>query len=388
MKRTTWVRIVMALSLVLPLSGCWDKIEVKELGIVMGIGLDYADGDQPIQLTLQTVKPSAGQNGEPKGNGSTKAYETYVIRGETVFDAFDQIDRISYKKIVLPHSKLIVIGKSLAEHGIAEISDYLLREKEIRPTSWLIVAESTAKEVLEGDLGTGSIPSSGLVTMLENLKSTSMAHPTNLTQFYMNVQGDTAAAVAPYVNKEGGRIKFESTAVFRKDRMVGTLNVNETRGLLWLEDRLFQGNATFPYMKGKSSLKKNVSVEIQKGHTRITPVFQAPDTITMVIECSASSHIRETEVQGAVLFEPEIIEDLEKAVVNLLTTRIQHTIDVAQKEMKTDFVGFADKFHNDYPSEWNRLKKDWKDVFPRIQTRITVNIEIDRQGITKNPIEI
>lgn len=369
-------------------SGCWDKIEVRELGIVMGMGLDYIEGSQPVQLTLQTVKPNGLQGGENMNGQSSKQFETIVSRGETVFDAFHNIQITSNKKIILPHSKLVVIGKQLAERGIADVSDYLLRDRQIRPTSWIVIADTTAKEMLESDLGLGAIPSAGLVTMLESLKETTLALPINLIQYFMRMQGDTEVTIAPVIQKSGNRVVLENTAVFDKDRMIGTLSLNETRGFIWLRNKLVIGDLTLPFNKDNSKLKENVSVDISKGTTKITPHFQAPDKITMEIKCTGLAHIRDAEMTNQVLFAPERIEELEQAVEELLTSRIQHTIDVAQKKIKADFIGFEDKFHNTYPQDWQRLHAEWDSIFPTIQTKITVQIEIDRQGITKNPLEL
>lgn len=380
---------IILVTLAIILSGCWDNIEVRELGVVMGIGLDYEEGDEPIQLTIQIVTPSPKQseNGQGSGSGSKK-YETVSVRGQTVYDAFLNIQKTSQSRIVLHHSKIVIIGKALAERGIEDVSDYLLREREVRPTSWLVVSSTTAKEILEGDLGTGSIPAAGLVTMQENFRHISTAHPSNLIHFYMNLQGDSEAAVAPIIQKSGKRILFEETALFHKNRMVGSLTLNETRGLLWLENKLDRGNATLPFEDENSGLKTNVSVEINRGFTRIRPHFSQPAEITMEIHCRGQAQIRDAEMNNKILFNSETISKLEQTVEELLTKRIMHTIEVAQQKYNVDFVGFNNKFHNRFPRHWKNLQEDWRSIFPTIKTNLTVEIEIVRQGITKNPPEL
>jgi spore germination protein KC len=370
------------------LSGCWDKIEVRELGIVLGMGIDYMEGEEPIRLTLQTVKPNGQQSAESKAGSGDDKFETLIVRGHTVFDAYNNIQKTSQKKVIFPHSKIIIIGRKVAEQGVASITDYLLREREIRPTSWIAVANTTASEMLESSLSVGAIPSAGLVTMMEGLRTSNLTHPTPLIEFYMRMQGDSQASIIPLIRKDGKHVKFEQTAVFFKDKMVGTISINETRGLLWLENRLVKGNVTFPYKNSSGNLLKNVSVEISKGHTRIIPRFTAPSEITIDIECRATGNIREAEIKNATMFNAGEIEQLEKATEAVISKRIEMTILKAQKEIKVDFIGFEEKFHNAYPKQWRELENDWLEIFPSIKTNVKVDIEINRQGVTKNPLQL
>ncbi|MFD1177907.1 Ger(x)C family spore germination protein [Paenibacillus puldeungensis] len=375
---------VLLMTLPVTLGGCWDNIEVRELGVVMGIGLDYEEGEEPIQLTLQMVAPS-GKQSEEGQSGGNKKYETYTVHGQTVFDAYQNMQKTSPKRTVLPHSKLVVIGKKLAEQGLTEVSDFLVREREVRPTSWIVVSDSTAREILESELGTGSIPAAGLVTMQENFLRSSTGNPINLIQFFMRMQGDAKAAVTPIIKKTGEHIQFEQSALFRRDRMIGTLSLNETRGLMWLESKVESGNVTLPFQNEGVKLQKNVSVEISRGHTNITPHFDGRDEITMDIRCKGWAQIRDTELANKILFSSQQIERLETAVETQLEERIQHTIDIARQKYKTDFLGFNNKFHNRYPQAWKSIGKDWDEIFPSIRTNLAVDIEIVRQGITKNP---
>lgn len=376
--------IIFLLAQSITLSGCWDNIEVRQLGVVMGIGLDYEEGDEPIQLTLQIVSPS-GKQSEEGQSGGNKKYETFTVRGQTVFDAYQNMQKTSPKRTVLPHSKLVVIGKKLAERGLTEVSDFLVREREVRPTSWLIVSDTTAREILDSELGTGSIPSAGLVTMQENFAMSSTSNPINLIEFFMRMQGDAKSAVTPIIKKSGEHIQFEKSALFRRDRMIGTLSLNETRGLMWLENEVKSGNITLPFQNEGVELQKNVSVELSEGHTRITPHFNGQDEITMDIRCKGLAQIRDAEMANKMLFTSQQIDQLEAAVETQLEERIQHTIDIAQQKYKTDFLGFNNKFHNRYPKVWKTIGKDWDEIFPSIRSNLVVDIEIVRQGITKNP---
>ncbi|MNP70084.1 Spore germination protein B3 precursor [compost metagenome] len=105
----------------------------------------------------------------------------------------------------------------------------------------------------------------------------------------------------------------------------------------------------------------------------------------MDIRCKGLAQIRDAEMANKMLFTSQQIDQLEAAVETQLEERIQHTIDTAQQKYKTDFLGFNNKFHNRYPKVWKTIGKDWDEIFPSIRSNLVVDIEIVRQGITKNP---
>ena len=78
----------------------------------------------------------------------------------------------------------------------------------------------------------------------------------------------TGAVAIPYVriklekHKEGKNIKFphiDGTAIFHRDKMVGTITESETRGILWLRDEI----------KGYTV---SVELEGEKGLVSLNPV--------------------------------------------------------------------------------------------------------------------
>ena len=64
---------------------------------------------------------------------------------------------------------------------------------------------------------------------------------------------------------------------------------------------------------------------------------------------------------------------------------LDQMITTAQKELKTDCIGFAESIHNYYPVEWKKIKNNWDDIFPTVDYHITCEVEILKTGLMGNP---
>lgn len=76
------------------LCGCSnDKIELNEISIVTGIGIDKISGDKPFLVTLEIIDPKSSRNNNnvsQKGNNSIIKTST----GKSIFDAIQDFSKI------------------------------------------------------------------------------------------------------------------------------------------------------------------------------------------------------------------------------------------------------------------------------------------------------
>ena len=125
------------------LSGCGNKIEMSQLGVVAGLGIDQIEGGY--RLTVQVVNPSYVAGKQPE----TLPVFSISSEGETLFDAYHELNSLTNKVLYLPHLSVIVIDEATAKEGINTVLDFVLRNVMIRPNITLTVANNaTAQDVL------------------------------------------------------------------------------------------------------------------------------------------------------------------------------------------------------------------------------------------------
>ena len=75
--------LVIPMLIIFAFTGCWDRKELNEVGIVMALGIDKDCKDGMIHLTSQVVRPSELKK---QGGGSMEpSYDLVTTTNETVF---------------------------------------------------------------------------------------------------------------------------------------------------------------------------------------------------------------------------------------------------------------------------------------------------------------
>lgn len=140
---------MLLLSLAWSVSGCWNSREIETLGFVMAVGIDKAQEEGKVQLTLLVAKPFALGGGE-KGTPQESPVWIFSSTGDTVFDAIRNGNSQSPRRLFFAHNRWIVFGEDFAIEGILPALDLWSRDGETRRTTQVAVAKGAkASDMLQ-----------------------------------------------------------------------------------------------------------------------------------------------------------------------------------------------------------------------------------------------
>lgn len=393
------------LFLLLNFSGCRDRHNVDELAVVIGVGIDRVSGEEPIMVTAQVVNAgmikSPGTEGG--GGGDSKPVIILTSQGKSFLEAIRNLSRTSPRRLFFSHNKIIVLGKNFAESDIAEVMDYLQRDREFRRTNLILVAEQTAKEVLAAKMDVEKLSALGLHIWL-NSKYQTFVYSINLNDFLLKLINDVGVSYAPLVSlkdtDQESKLKLEQTtgkpvensdkkhhaqiylqemAVFKNNHLIGTLNENETKSLLWLTNKLKEDTIVVPYQTAEGETE--FTIDILKETSKIIPHITTDGEINMEIVCQGEAALHEAGDLSPQVKDLQIYKWIEQETAKIVKTRLEQTINKAQNELKADFLGFGNQIHNYHPAEWHIIQEEWDQRFPEVQYNITVQVTINNAGI-------
>ena len=161
MEKVAKIFIIMV-SLLFVLSGCAGTggIELQQMGIVVGIGVDIKEDNEEevLCVTLEIA------NYSKSGNDKNPQLEDKILsgEGENITDAIYNVNKQLNKSLFWGHNKVIIFGKSIAEKGINQYIDAFVRNDEMRPNALLMIADGEAAEIFKGKCGLSSLVSNGL----------------------------------------------------------------------------------------------------------------------------------------------------------------------------------------------------------------------------------
>lgn len=225
------------------LSGCWDQVELPDLAIITAAAIDRLE-DGKTRISVQIFIPrtiTSGQTGEDPSSASTFVREGI---GDNLANAISKLQLNVPRRLFWGQCKLFIFGDELAKNGIRKEIDFLARHPSPRGKSLLYVSKGEARDILTliPPLERYSGEALRKVSQIEN------GMITTLKDVDMGLMGESESVSMPYIKKLSQNDKtrksnqtipvFEGTAVYKKDKMIGTLNMKETRGLLWLKDEV------------------------------------------------------------------------------------------------------------------------------------------------------
>jgi Ger(x)C family germination protein len=379
------------------LTGCFDRRELDTLGIVMGVAMDKAESEGDTELTVQIVNVAgassekkgksgggggAGGGGGEAGGTASKPFLNVSATGTNMNYVVHEMQHKMSRRIYMAHSQIIVIGEELAKNGVRDNLDFFARAPEARMTTNVFIAKGKAKDVLNITPEFEKMPSTELLKMLKDQKLTSHTPIVTEFDFVSNIITKTTSAVAPLVSiiEDGGkeRLDVKGSAVFKESRMVGELNETETRGMLYVQEKVKTG-VFLADIKGETA-----TVEIRRAQCRVTPVLYTDGTAEFNITADVTVGLGDQSGTFN-LSNPDNVVLMLNAASAIIKGEIKSAVDKS-KELDADVFGFGEYIHRKYPDQWQDMKTKWDELYRSIRANITVNVRADGSGRTVRPL--
>ncbi|MCX7749475.1 MAG: Ger(x)C family spore germination protein [Clostridia bacterium] len=408
----------VSLILVLFLSGCYDAEEVDGNAYIVAIGLDKGE-KQPLRLTLQyrnisstdggkKEEGSGGKNGpkneDDKKKGKQEGMIISTVECQTFFQGLQLLNKGTERRLNVTHAKMIIFSEELAKEGIGKHLATIMRYEEIRSVTKVLVTKEKAREFMEVNEPTlGAAPAKSLELLLKQTEYLSSYPMVSLYDLYVDIKNTYYQPLLPYasvndLNMEGkgpppegsdlGYLPGEvprtggseravmGSAVFDGDRMMGALNVDETRVVLAIRHEF---KRAYFSMKDPLAPGKYVVLDV---HSKRKPKIKVDTTGAVPqIFCSVTLEANINSIQSGYHYETEQEKKiLEKAFTDWFKPLMDKTIQKCRVEYKADVFRFGTY------GVWGFLTiKEWEDYnwieqFTKAKVTTEVSLDIRRSG--------
>lgn len=371
MKKKGWVLFLLSL-VILP--GCWDRVDLEDVAIVAGVGIDKKE--DKFQVTTQTIKP-----GEVKKSSK----QTVLIRsseGITIFEAVRNFIITRGKKQIWHHIDALIISEEMAREGVKPVIDFFSRDHEPRFRMNLFISKGTAKEILEIKSEAGPIPSISMKKALTEHKALSKAPIVEFHNFIERLMEPYQDAYLPYIHKGTQDFEIFGTAVFRRDRLVGELTPKETRAMLRALGELKGGIQVISYPSGEREEANYISIEIKQSASSMEARFKNGKP-TIIIEIEETGFLG--DMSQPIELNDEVFKEMEQVYADTIEKEVRRTVNKIQKDYKSNIFPFAGVIKRTDKQYWKEHQKHWEELYPELVVDIRVKTHIPQNGlITKH----
>ncbi|WP_276620986.1 Ger(x)C family spore germination protein [Syntrophomonas wolfei] len=345
-------------------SACWDIRELNNSAVCTGAGVELSREGKFI-FSGQMVKPSA-----PSESGTQTS--TAVVLSASGSGVADAARRFMLSLSRFPEWSSIstfVIGEELAREDLALLVDFLLRNRNPRPTVNLVLSRGcTPEEVLSLPMPLSPYSGKGLETILDlQEKQLGIYVPTNVHEFIHKLTTAGIEPVVPQVSIEEKKLFISGTAVFKGRRIVGSLNETESRGYRWMNARSFNGGIID--LGSPQNPSELVSLEVKQFTGKTTPKLEQ-DQLKMKITIRAELVFYEKSNSGELL-TLSWKEEMERLAAQKIKQEISACIKKSQL-LGSDILGWGYILQKHEPQLWESFSANWDDFFPTIESDIEV----------------
>ncbi|MFJ8064504.1 Ger(x)C family spore germination protein [Psychrobacillus sp. NPDC096426] len=384
-------KIIVLLSLIFLLAGCWDKRELNELAITMAIGIDKSDNGY--KVSAQVVVPSELSL---KGGPGHSQIVLFQATGLTVEEALRKLTKESPRIIYPGHLQMLVFGESLAKEGIGKALDFMSRNWEVRADFYVVVAkDSTAEEVLNVQTPLENIPSNNMFNILQKAKdNNSTTVGVKLADFIGDLERKGKEPVLTGIiitgDKKSGsnkqnldsitpsaRMQYDGLAIFKEDKLIGWLDEFDERGYNAITKHVKRAVTTVACPK-----EGELNLEIQRFQTKVKSktVNSSPEIdIKMDVEANVGAVECLIDIRNE-----KTITELEKTFETQIKKNIHHTIKTVQNDFNSDVFGFGATIYQQEPKVWGKVESNWEEEFPNLKVNVGVNVKIKYAGAIDN----
>jgi spore germination protein KC len=162
--------------------------------------------------------------------------------------------------------------------------------------------------------------------------------------------------------------------------MVGRINNNVTRGVLWLKNEIDTAVVT---VTPKEAKEGQVSLNLLRAHTELIPKIENKRWKITVKAVSDDEIVHNgTNLD---LMNPKFTEMIEQQLKEDIERSMKTALNQLQKNKKADIIGFAQAFHRKYPQEWKKAKERWSTIFPEVEVSFDIRANVRRPGMLTAP---
>lgn len=358
------------------LSGC-GKIEVNDACIPLSLGVDYRDNQLVVSAQLANpVNPE-------KSGGDTKQFRVITASGQTFTEAARNVNLSLASVPLWSHTQLSVLGENLAQDDISPVVDFLARNRHVRKNNFLVLAHQASPEEI---IAVKPILEPYTAIAIKNILKQQETQlgiytPVDTTEMLHRLSSPGIEVVVPMITidkqAKGDKLLLDGMAVFKKTRMIGSLNEAESRGYHLMRPKMISGGLFLV----PSPLDDNtwITIELSRSQAKITPQIKDRE-IKMKIEINAEGNFYEQGGSGN-LFSLEMFKQIEKASAQELDRQISLCISQAQT-LNSDILGWGEMIYRSDPDTWNTVAADWDQLFPGIPYEVDVKFALRRSYLT------
>lgn len=376
--------------------------DIDDMAYIIAIGIDKGK-EQNLSITFNVsipFKSGVGSNsGSSGGESSNDSKDTFTrtVECDTINSGMYKANNLVSKKLSLTHCKFIILSEEIASDGIYDYINTLENNLEIRASCNVLISSTDAKTFIENSKPILEVSTAQYYEIIEaSTKHTGYTSRTTLNTVYTSIDdtfGEFCTILGKVVDKEESQssntssndsssesksqnekeVEIGGLAVFKSDKFVGELNLDETLCYLLVCCKLKESQVSITNPFDEDNL---IDVHIlQTGKTK-----NKVQIINSIPHISSDIYIEATLLSSSSDFSAnskDDIKELENTISEYFKQSIMNYFNKISREYKSDICEFGRYAVKYFPTEQDWIDYDWSQKFEEAVFDVNVNIDLN-----------
>ncbi|GGA03963.1 germination protein BC [Paenibacillus marchantiophytorum] len=358
------------------LSGCWDKREIEQLGMIAGIALDQTEdpANSRIKVTQQFVNTTIGTKDEV-----VKGYYNLTDEGTNLFEIIRKASTRTDRSPYYTHLKVIILSdKITSTTQLLDLMNFFQRDHEMRRSVRVYFSKGPASGFLEKKTENNEIPAFNIFYRSRNhYKTLEMARQITLGELSVHLSSDTSFIVQEINLTNGYTMQGAAVISGKKKRLIGWLDKDEVSGVNWILGTHHGSQGGVLKVVDKKT-KKEIIYEVNNTKTKIKPRVEG-ERISFLVSIESEGRLGEDWTLNDA-FDKDYIKKVDKQVAEEVKRLVEHSIVKIKDTYKADVAGFGEQLRIHNYRTWKQVKTNWDEAFSEANIDVEVKIHIREFG--------
>lgn len=368
---------------ILPLSGCWDKVEIEQRAIINSMFIEKGKGEQGLELsedinkgklkvTFGILIPST------QGEGKDMGYSR-VIYGDDMTQVLSRLGEETSRVPFYGQTRMLILSRDFLKEKdcFKRLLDFIDRNSSINTQMRVIVTNNDVKDITGIEARLESSTTEHIIGILKNSERFSNTVSISLEKLIDDLKESDGSGVLPVLEAlpdnqtfridELGLIKDYTYMTEIDPKMVKQYKIitdNFSGGIQQVE---FEGENLSAYIYGCKSKKK---FKPSNGTLGFKVIVEAEGNVEQF--CFDKN-----------MMDKDTIKKAETALENQMKKELEEATEYFQNEIGHDYLGFEEYLKKYKPKEYKKYKSNWEEQFKNAEIEYEVTFHIRRRGTTK-----
>ncbi|WP_223593313.1 Ger(x)C family spore germination protein [Neobacillus bataviensis] len=362
-------KAAIGILMLLFLTGCWDRLPLRNLRLVdiAGLDLDEKSGDVVLDFVVTKLK-SAGQ-----GEGTPNS-ELTELKAHSLVEAVGQGDYIDQAPFLPVNTRVYFLSKRFASHDPIPKIAFLLDAPYSSINTPVVVYEGSMSELLKTKSGRKKDFTKNLNEFILSLEKNGVVSNVSMMQFILSKEDPLKDIALPLLKPLDSRMELGGALLFRQGTNTGVkLGKEQVRMLLLMSGREPGRQRFTGHLPGNGEGQDiNYGFSLKKGDSKIS--VGRPSRGLPEIKIKVKLRINAFEIGETVkTLKPDYVNRMEKELSKHLEENAAETIEKLQKA-NCDVLGIGMQIKAFHPNVWKYL--NWRKDYPRLSIKPKFNVQI------------